>query len=135
MPGRTARPFGRATDRISQAEHRWRFMAPAVLLLLRAGPAHGYDLVKRMPGVFPGRKPPDGGSVYKLLRSLEAEGAVRSYWDQTPLGPPRRMYALTGTGCEQLEAWHSEVMREVEALHGFLDRYESCTPAPARDGE
>ncbi|WP_372452774.1 PadR family transcriptional regulator [Pseudonocardia nigra] len=57
---------------------------PAVLLLLRSGAAHGYDLARRLSAVFPGMKTPkDAGLVYRALKGLEADGAVRSHWDHS----------------------------------------------------
>jgi DNA-binding PadR family transcriptional regulator len=115
---------GRSTGR---RQARWRFTTPAVLLLLHAGPAHGYDLLARLPGVFPrAAEPPDPGTFYRLLRTIEADGALESSWDTTQGGPARRVYALTDAGREQLEWWSLQIEREIEALQRFQTAYRAA---------
>jgi len=115
---------GRSTGR---RQARWRFTTPAVLLLLHAGPAHGYDLLARLPGVFPrAAEPPDPGTFYRLLRTIEADGALESSWDTTQGGPARRVYALTDAGREQLEWWSLQIEREIEALQRFQAAYRAA---------
>jgi PadR family transcriptional regulator PadR len=112
-------------SRVRGARRRqFRFTEPGVLLLLRNGPAHGYELVKRLPAVFPGVKArADQGIVYRVLRSLEAEGAVRSHWDHSDAGPARRVYELTPLGAEKLDGWRRDLAGEMTAIHGFLEEY------------
>ena len=117
---------------------RWRFTTPAVLLLLRNEPAHGYDLLERLPGIFPRAvDPPDPGTFYRLLRSMEDDGAIASSWDTTTqAGPARRVYALTDAGREQLDWWGLQIERDADALHRFLaaladSRSSSPTSSPS----
>ena len=49
-----------------------------VLLLLRDGPKHGYELLERLPELSAGDGHIDLGNLYRLLRALEAEGLVSS---------------------------------------------------------
>lgn len=103
---------------------RWRYTTPAVLLMLRDGPAHGYDLLARLPEVFPRAvEPPDPGTFYRLLRNVEAEGGVSSSWQASESGPARRVYALTPEGREQLDWWSLQIDREIEALSRFQAAY------------
>jgi hypothetical protein len=73
-----------------------RFGEPAVLLLLRERPAHGYDLLEQLPKLTGERV--DMGNLYRFLRLLEAEGLVRSEWDDAAPGPSKRIYELTDEG-------------------------------------
>ena len=59
-----------------------RFTEPAILLLLREHPAHGYDLLERLPELT-GEQRVEMGNLYRLLRALEDEGLVTSTWDAT----------------------------------------------------
>ena len=52
-----------------------RFQVAALLLLLRERPAHGYDLLERLPSVL-GDERIDVGNLYRVLRSLEEQGLV-----------------------------------------------------------
>jgi DNA-binding PadR family transcriptional regulator len=107
----------------------WRFTAPAVLLLLTQGPAHGYELLARLGEVWPrsGRLP-DPGAFYRLLRGLEHDGAVVSTWQTPQAGPARRVYAITEDGREQLDGWAAEITRDLEAMRNFLAAYRKASP-------
>ena len=59
-----------------------RFIEPALLMLLAERPAHGYELVDRVPELIPGERPELGG-LYRVLRALEEDGLV------SPSGTPR----------------------------------------------
>lgn len=74
-----------------------RLTHPTVLVLaaLLEGREHGFDVMDAtgLPS----------GTVYPILRRLDAEGVVRSRWEPTEAArkaqrPPRRCYALTTSG-------------------------------------
>src|SRR5262245_66667186 len=50
-----------------------RFVEPALLLILRGGETHGYDLADSLAELAPD-DPVDLGNLYRLLRSLEEIG-------------------------------------------------------------
>ena len=105
--------------------HVERFAEPSVLLLLRDGPgAHGYELLDAMTELSPGARPPDMGNLYRLLRSLEDEGFVRSEWDAESPGPARRRYWLTAEGERLLAAWATALARARDRIDDFLRRNE-----------
>jgi DNA-binding PadR family transcriptional regulator len=101
-----------------------RFAEPAALLLLRERPgAHGYEVLEALTAFHPGAQP-DMGNLYRLLRSLEDEGFVRSEWDEAAPGPARRQYWLTPAGERVLAEWARALGRARERIDGFLRRYE-----------
>src|SRR6516165_259709 len=69
-----------------------------LLASLMAGPAHGYELMRRLEEQAGGRWRPSPGSVYPLLQLLEDEGLIRGT-DQDG----RRVYELTETGRAQAD--------------------------------
>ena len=100
-----------------------RFVEPSVLLLLRERPLHGYELIERLPEVA-GEGRIDVGNLYRLLRSLEAEGLVSSEWSAELPGPAKRTYELTDEGRLLLDRW-AEALRQAQIdVQGFLDRYD-----------
>lgn len=107
------------------------FVRPCVLLLLREQPSHGYELLERLR-VF-GYLGTDPGSLYRLLRSLEAESLVRSSWEPSTEGPDRRIYALTRAGMEELHDSAKELMGLGRALELFRSRYEEFVSLSASD--
>jgi len=111
----------------------WRFTVPAALLLLAGGPAHGYELLARLGEVFPrAAKSPERGAFYRLLRGLEADGAVTSQWATPESGPARRVYELTDAGRGQLDGWACAIEAEIESMRDFLAAYERTRAARVR---
>ncbi|MET0762077.1 MAG: PadR family transcriptional regulator [Thermoleophilaceae bacterium] len=101
-----------------------RLIEAAVLLLLRDGPRHGYDLLERIPELVGEDADVDLGNLYRLLRGLEADGVVSSRWHVDAPGPARRMYTLTPSGARLLDAW-ATALRSTESVVGtFLGRYD-----------
>ena len=100
-----------------------RFAEPALLLLLRERPAHGYDLLERLPELT-GEQRVEMGNLYRLLRALEEEGLVTSAWDETSPGPAKRRYALTEHGLQLLDQWAEALRSSQERTARFLQRYE-----------
>jgi PadR family transcriptional regulator len=99
-----------------------RFTEPALLLLLRERPAHGYDLLERLPELT-GEERVEMGNLYRLLRALEEEGLVSSEWDERSPGPAKRRYALTEQGSQLLDQWAEALLRSQERTERFLARY------------
>jgi PadR family transcriptional regulator PadR len=100
-----------------------RFTEPAILLLLRERPAHGYDLLERLPELT-GEQRVEMGNLYRLLRALEEEGLVVSEWDGDSPGPAKRRYAITDHGLNLLDQWVEALRRSQERTGRFLERYE-----------
>jgi PadR family transcriptional regulator PadR len=95
-----------------------RFTEPAILLLLRERPAHGYDLLERLPELT-GEQRVEMGNLYRLLRALEDEGLVSSQWQDG-----KRTYAITEQGTGLLDQWVDALRRSQERTARFLERYE-----------
>jgi len=100
-----------------------RFTEPSLLLLLRERPAHGYDLLERLPELT-GEQRVEMGNIYRLLRALEEEGLVSSEWDDDSPGPAKRRYAITDQGVQLLDQWVEALRRSQERTERFLERYE-----------
>src|ERR671937_96679 len=101
-----------------------RFAEPAVLLLLRERPMHGYELLERLEEIGADRRI-DVGNVYRLLRSLEDEGLVTSEWSADLPGPAKRTYELTDAGRRLLDRWAEALRRARSTIDGFLERYDA----------
>jgi PadR family transcriptional regulator, regulatory protein PadR len=108
------------------------FLQPCLLLLLRERADHGYELASRLRPIHDGDG--DAGGVYRALRGLEREGLVRSEWQFSEVGPPRRIYELTPDGVARLDARAHDVEQVHEALHVFLERYSRVVAGEAAAG-
>ncbi|MCJ0825098.1 PadR family transcriptional regulator [Luteimonas sp. 50] len=87
----------------------------AVLSLLRER-QYGYSLRQALAG---GGMPIEEGTLYPLLRRLEAQGLLLSEWDAAT-APPRRYYRLSREGerayADLSAAWRAQAT----AIDGFL---------------
>ncbi len=99
-----------------------RFVEPAVLLILREGSTHGYELADALGGLVAAERV-DFGNLYRLLRYLEAEGIVTSEWQEDLPGPSKRTYELTEEGRSLLDGWAEALGTMEESIATFLRRY------------
>jgi len=78
---------------------------------------YGYSLRQALAE---GGMPIEEGTLYPLLRRLEAQGLLTSDWD-TESAPPRRYYRLNADGRRTLAAL-TEAWRELaRVMNAFLD--------------
>ena len=98
-------------------------LEPALLLLLKENPRHGYTLLSDL-SLFD-IKPIHPSIVYRALREMEEMEWIKSDWDalQTQ-GPPRRMYSLTTLGKETLDTWRTELEKTRQVIGKLLVRAE-----------
>ncbi|BCM93029.1 hypothetical protein IAD21_04916 [Abditibacteriota bacterium] len=94
-----------------------------VLAALRAGDAHGFEVLKRLETAGSGALRLKEGSLYPALYRLEAEGLVKAAWeegDSARRGPRRRIYQLTAKGHKRLEQSRDEWEVFVRVIGGIL---------------
>src|SRR5689334_17662209 len=111
-----------------------RFVEPALLLRLREGETHGYDLADALAELAPDDEV-DLGNLYRLLRSLEEEGLVVSRWSADRPGRAKRTYALTDEGRALLDRWAEALGRAGSTIAGFLARYAQDNREPKGTAE
>jgi PadR family transcriptional regulator, regulatory protein PadR len=122
-PGARCRVYVRPGHWAVQARVE-RFIEPALLLLLRDRPMHGYELLERVPEVAGEEVRVDVGNLYRILRALEEEGIVRSEWSADLPGPAKRTYELTDAGRRLLDRWAEALRQAQDVIAAFLRRYE-----------
>ncbi len=106
-----------------------RFVEPSLLLLLRDGETHGYDLADALAEIAGPDERIDMGNLYRTLRALEFEGIVTSRWRDDLPGRTKRTYELTEVGERLLDAWAEALRSNQRVIVGFLDRYERKDPS------
>lgn len=87
-----------------------------ILYKLKDEELYGYELMKSIREVFPDVYE---GSVYTILRRLNAMGYTQITEKKSLNGPARKYYSLTRTGLDylnrMLDEWN-EILRSVSAL-------------------
>lgn len=91
----------------------------ATLSQLRA-PRYGYELRQALADKG---MPIEEGTLYPLLRRLEAQGLLDSEW-KIEDGPPRRYYSLNAEGRKLLEKLTAAWQAMNDAMHRLLKEDE-----------
>jgi PadR family transcriptional regulator PadR len=78
-----------------------------VLALLSRGDSYAYEIASRLSEAIGMGE----GTIYPLMRRMQADGLVETYLVESPSGPSRKYYRLTGAGqasfATQKDAWRS----------------------------
>jgi DNA-binding PadR family transcriptional regulator len=89
----------------------------ALLGLLTQRPMHGYELKSVFEETVGTLWELNIGQVYNTLRLLERDGYVALHsQEQEGRGPPRKVYAITEAGCQELDGWLDEPLRQPRRL-------------------
>lgn len=96
-----------------------------VMSLLREEPRYGFDLVRQL-GEVDGMVTSEG-TIYPLLSRLRRDGWVKTSWQESESGPPRRYYEISADGRQALAGFIGEWTR-------FRDSVDTLLTAGEGDG-
>jgi len=82
---------------------------------------YGYQIAKRLEDASHDSVPLKQGTLYPVLRSLEAQGMLSSTVEPSVAGPPRRYYTITAAGREVLAQWKQTWARTRDFVDGTLE--------------
>ena len=94
---------------------------PVILVMLREWNSYGYEMMERMAEF--GLEAMNPGTLYRTLRHMEKNGAVKSAWDTSKGGPPRRMYSITDAGEAYLQFWAKSLEQYQRNMDAFFRIY------------
>lgn len=101
-----------------------------MLALLAKNPAHGYELVRRLNAA--GLEAVGYGTVYPLLTRMRRLGLVADALEDSPTGPPRKVYALTPEGQRNLIAWTRQWTKFIETVNATIADVEPTASTARR---
>lgn len=81
-----------------------------ILYQLKDRELYGYQIMKTIKDQF---SDVYDGSIYAILRRLNAEGYTETYIRDSPSGPPRKYYRITSAGIDYLNRMITEWQRMV----------------------
>ena len=108
---------GPALGRLRRALVGGFYLIAVLLILDRTGPCYGYRIMRIMREAG-GALDPSESTVYTVLRKLEGDRLVRSYWALSEGNVPRRYYEITEEGRGLLR----EALSLVDSLFEALSR-------------
>lgn len=88
-----------------------------VLALLSQADSYGYDIASRLSEAIEMGE----GTIYPLMRRMQKDGLVSTYFVESSSGPPRKYYALTEKGHESLRAQRTAWTTFTRAVSAILD--------------
>lgn len=123
------------TDSNIRSQMRKGILEYCVLLLLSRGRAYPSDIIN---GLSEADLIVVEGTLYTLLNRLRKEGKLSYEWEESPKGPPRKYYFITGVGKDTLsemsDAW-DEIVANVNHFRNLTaERDNSSTFAPVENG-
>ena len=65
----------------------------------------------------------DSPSVYRALQEMEEKEWVKSHWESTQTGPPRKWYSVTDQGREALQRYAEDIVQRHANFNFFLAHY------------
>src|SRR5580658_3138518 len=69
-----------------------------VLVVLKDGPRHGYDIAREVERRSENTFAFKHGTLYPILHGLEKDSLIASTWEHPEGERPRRVYSLTSAG-------------------------------------
>lgn len=76
---------------------------PIILSILKNGDSYGYEIVQKVKEITEGKVTWKEASIYPVLKRLEENGMIKSYWKVNKGERPRKYYTLLADGEKQLE--------------------------------
>lgn len=131
------------TESTELRKFRKELNAGAVSLVLLAlleratAPMYGYQIGRRLEEVADGAPLVKQGTLYPLLRTMEANGLLGSEVEPSVTSPPRRYYTITAQGRQILPLWRDAWQQTrdfVDAILGDTQVGETAAAAPAGEG-
>lgn len=101
------------------------YLRACILVLLAEEAGYSYELSDHL--AYLAAAGHDKSQRYRLLQQMEREGLVVSHWDESEVGPARRVYSITSQGLEWLDLVVPSIETMRRGLTRFLRRYRALT--------
>jgi PadR family transcriptional regulator PadR len=75
---------------------------PIILAILSRGEDYGYSIIQKVRDISGGDLEWTDGMLYPVLQRMEMDGLIASKWQLSGENRPRRYYAITERGREEL---------------------------------
>ncbi len=96
-------------------------LAPIVLMILRGGESYGYQIIQELREKSAGQLSVAEGTLYPVLKKMEAKKWIESDWKTAESGRERKYYKLTSEGGKELEEQYSQWNFINELIHKLWD--------------
>lgn len=98
------------------------FSVPIILSVLQQGDSYGYEIVQRVKEYSNEEITWKEASIYTVLKKLEENGLIKSYWKIIENERPRKYYTILSDGVKQLE-YNMQEWNTIKALFEKLKTF------------
>lgn len=92
--------------------------AKIILSVLAQGDNYGYEILQKVKELSNGQIKWNEGSIYPVLKKMETQGMIKSYWKMEENERPRKYYNLLEAGKAELQTKKDEW----NMVHNMLTR-------------
>jgi PadR family transcriptional regulator PadR len=92
---------------------------PIILSMLKNNDSYGYAIVQKVKEISSGQIKWTEASIYPVLKKMENEGMVKSYWRVEQNERPRKYYSIQENGVQQLALNREEWSRMFSVFEHF----------------
>ena len=100
---------------------------PLVLAILSKEDGYGYALIKEVRELSGSRIAWSDGMLYPVLRRLEGQGLISSYWQVADSGRRRRYYKIESGGQQELLRWRDQWNLVGDVLVRLWGKEDACS--------
>lgn len=100
---------------------------PLVLSILQQGDGYGYALIKEVRELSGDRITWSDGMLYPVLRRMESQDMISSYWKRADSGRKRRYYKLEAAGGEELQRLRGQWELVGDVLQKLWRKEDRCS--------
>ena len=104
-----------------------RFLEVCLLVLLYDKIGYGYGLIEDLEDFGFTSEDLNVSTLYRTLRKMENENLVTSLWEESGLGPRKRLYKITKEGKDDLDNWILTLKMRKSRIENLIKRYEEKT--------
>lgn len=91
---------------------------PLILAVLKRGDSYGYEIVQEVKELTSEKINWKEASIYPVLKKMESNGMIKSYWKVEKNQRPRKYYTILSDGKKQLE----KNVDEWQMIHSVLEK-------------
>lgn len=101
------------------------FLEACLLCLLKQESSYGYGLMEKLSLFEIDRDSFDSSVIYRNLRNMEKRALITSSWEDSALGPQKRIYSITTLGEEALVEWVDILKERQRIFESLIQCYDT----------
>ena len=105
-------------------------LIPIILYQLKDGDRYGYEIIKQIEDCSNGKIVIKQPTLYSVLKKLEQNKFITSYWQDSEIGGKRHYYKLTNNGLSQLSTYPALQQLIADALDDEALTFTSTNSEP-----